>query len=193
MIGSITGLVEEKSLERLIINVHGVGYEVFVTDRLKDGLESGATIRLLIHEQIKEDAHDLYGFMRAEDKQLFEKLISVKNVGPKAAMSILNIGSIDTVRNAIAGGDVSTLQSAKGIGKRASEQIIVELRDKVGLISTQDAEAIVYRPGENEDDEAVQALVSLGFSLHDARVALASIDSNLPVEDRITSALKRKV
>jgi len=191
MIGSIEGVVQEKDVDRAIINVQGVGFEVFISDSLTRYLEVGTTIRLLIHEQIKEDAHDLYGFLQRADKQLFEKLLSVKNVGPKVALSVLNIGSIESIKSAIAGGDVKMLQAAKGIGKRASEQIIVELRDKIGLVATPNAEAIVNRSGESENDEAVQALVSLGFSLYDARIALADIDPQLPVETRITKALKR--
>jgi len=191
MIGSLEGLVQEKEIDRAIINVQGVGYEVFISDPLSRYLEVGSVVRLLIHEQIKEDAHDLYGFMQKEDKQLFEKLLSVKNVGPKVALSVLNIGSIESIKSAIAGGDVKMLQTAKGIGKRASEQIIVELRDKIGLVATSNAEAIVNRSSESENDEAIQALVSLGFSLYDARLALADVDPQLPVEARITKALKR--
>ena len=190
MIASIEGIVEDKSVEYLVVNVHGVGYEVFTNNVLMASLATGQTTRLLIHEQIKEDAHDLYGFAASEDKQLFEKLLSVKNVGPRVAMAVLNIGSSEVVRQAIAGGDTKLLQNAKGVGRRASEQIVVELRDKVGLASSSAAEAIVGRGSESENDEAVQALVSLGFSLFDARIALTDIDPSLAVEARITQALK---
>lgn len=191
MIASVEGLVESRSIDRLVINVNGLGYEVYVNDNSLSKLESGQTAKLFIYEQIKEDMHDLYGFVSIEEKQLFEKLLSVKNVGPRVAMAVLNIGKVETIKQAIAGGDIHLLQTAKGVGRRASEQIVVELRDKIGLVSSSAAEAIVGRSGGDGDaDEAVEALVSLGYSIYDARAALVGIDSNLPLEMRVTKALK---
>lgn len=191
MISSIFGKVEDKLADRLVINVGGIGYEVFVTDAANSTLDKESSIKLFVKEQIKEDAHDLYGFISLEEKLLFEKLLSVKNVGPKVALSLLNIGSSERLRQAIAGGDIKLLQSAKGVGRRAAEQIVVELRDKVGLLSSASAEAIVGRGGnELDNDEAVEALVSLGYSLYDAKTALTGIDTNLSTEARIKQALK---
>lgn len=124
-------------------------------------------------------------------KQLFMQLLSVKNVGPKVALAILDIGSNDSVRAAIAGGDVKYLQTAKGVGKRAAEQVVVELRDKVGAPVGEGAEQVIGRGGVNNQDEAVQALVALGYSDSDAQFALQDIDPTLPLEERIKSALKR--
>ena len=190
MIASIEGIVEDKSLDRVVLNVQGIGYEIFAGSLLLNELELEKPARLLIHEQIKEDAHDLYGFKTVEDKQLFEKLLSVKNVGPRVAMAVMNVASSDNVRQAIAGGDAKMLQTAKGVGRRAAEQIIVELRDKVGLDSSSQAEAIVSRSGELSNDEALEALVSLGYSTVDASNALSGIDPSLPAEDRIKQALR---
>lgn len=193
MIASIEGFVEYRSAGRAVINVNGVGYEVFLTDTGLVGLQNGEKAKLLIHEQIKEDAHDLYGFALSEEKELFEKLLSVKNVGPRVALAVLNVGDAKTVREAIAGGDAKLLQSAKGVGRRAAEQIIVELRDKVGLSSSDAAEAIAGRGGTGGDlDEAAEALVSLGYSAYDAKAALAAIDPELPLEERIKQVLKGK-
>jgi Holliday junction DNA helicase RuvA len=192
MIASLEGLVEEKTPDRVVININGVGYEVFVTDALIARLEIGKIKKLFIYEQMKEDVHDLYGFESIIEKQLLEKLLSVKNVGPRVAMAVLNIGQVESVKQAIAGGDTRFLQTAKGVGKRAAEQIVVELRDKVGLVSSSTAEAIVARRGEGDDDEAVEALVSLGYTIHDAHVALSGIDQKLSLEKRITLALKEK-
>jgi Holliday junction DNA helicase RuvA len=192
MIASITGLVEEKLIDRIVVNTYGLGYEVFLTDMEIAKIETGKEQKLYIYEQIKEDVHDLYGFQTLTEKQLFEKLLSVKNVGPRVALAVLNIGSVDSVKQAIAGGDTKLLQTAKGVGRRAAEQIIVELRDKVGLMSSMTAEAIVNRSGDGDDDEAVQALVSLGYSIYDARTALSTIDQNLSPEQRITKALKER-
>ena len=190
MIASIEGLVQDKSLDGIIIDVQGIGYEVFVCYQLLIALELNKPAKLFIHEQIKEDAHDLYGFSNKADKLLFEKLLSVKNVGPRVAMAVMNIGETEAVKQAIAGGDAKLLQTAKGVGRRAAEQIIVELRDKVGLDSSSQAEAIVSRVGELSNDEAVEALVSLGYSTIDASNALAGIDTSMPVEERIKQALR---
>ncbi len=191
MIASINGVVEDKGADRVIINAAGIGYELFVTNSSLANLAKDKEAKLYVKEQIKEDAHDLYGFDSIEEKHLFEKLLSVKNVGPKVALAVLNIGSSDKVGQAIAGGEVKLLQTAKGVGRRAAEQIVVELRDKVGLISTVAAEAVVGRSGNDiEKDEAVQALVSLGYSVYDANTALAGVDSSLSTEARIKQALR---
>ncbi len=191
MIASINGVVEDKGADRVIINAAGIGYELFVTNSSLANLAKDKEAKLYVKEQIKEDAHDLYGFDSIEEKHLFEKLLSVKNVGPKVALAVLNIGSSDKVGQAIAGGEVKLLQTAKGVGRRAAEQIVVELRDKVGLISTVAAEAVVGRSGNDiEKDEAVQALVSLGYSIYDANTALAGVDSSLSTEARIKQALR---
>jgi Holliday junction DNA helicase RuvA len=192
MIALIEGSVEEKSPGRAIINVNGIGYEVFVNDNSLSVLQQGETVKMYVREQIKEDAFDLYGFISTSEKELFEKLLSVKNVGPRVAMAVLNIGSAETVRQAIAGGDTKMLQSAKGVGRRAAEQIVVELRDKVGLSASTEAEAIVNRSGFGGGDEAAEALISLGYSTADANMALNGVDPSLSVEERIKQALKVK-
>lgn len=155
-------------------------------------LSMGKEAKLYIHEHIKEDAHNLIGFTDIQNKALFEQLLSVKNVGPKVALAVLDVGSGETVRAAIAGGDVKLLQSAKGVGKRAAEQIVVELRDKVGAPVGDAAEGLVTRSGVDQSDEALQALVALGYTDVDAQLALKNIDPTLPTEQRIKQALKGK-
>lgn len=190
MIASISGRVEEKELEKVIVEVNGIGYLVSITSKDYDELEVGKNIKLYIYENIKEDAYDLYGFVYKSTKLLFNQLISVKNVGPKVALAILRLGSDNEIKNAIAGGDVSYLTTAKGVGKRAAEQVVVELRDKVGLVSTGEAENVLKRKGVNLNDEALLGLMSLGYSQVDAANALSNIDVNLPVDQRIKEALK---
>ena len=133
MIATLTGIVSEKIGAQAVIDAAGVGYGALVTTTDLGRLTTGQRAKLYIYENIKEDTHDLFGFVRLDDKRLFEQLLSVKNVGPKVAMAVLDIGTADAVRVAIAGGDVKQLQTAKGVGKRAAEQIVVELKDKVGL------------------------------------------------------------
>jgi len=190
MIATLNGVVSDKLIDMVVLEVHGVGYGLQVTAEDFGRLHSDKPTKLFIHEHIREQAYDLYGFISADTKQLFEQLLGVKNVGPKVALAVLDIGVAAAVRGAIAAGDVRLLQSAKGVGKRAAEQIVVELRDKVGLASSDTAEGIATRPGVNTQDEAVEALVSLGYSPQDATLALKNIDAALPIEQRIKLALK---
>lgn len=190
MIATLSGTIAEKMIDMLVLEVGGVGYGVFMSSSERDRLTTGDSLKVYIYENIKEDAHSLFGFTTLDNKLLFEQLLSVKGVGPKVAISVLEIGSAGDVRTAIASGDVKRLKSAKGVGKRAAEQIVVELRDKVGLLVTDSAEDIVNRSGFNAADEAVQALVSLGYSEMDATLALKNIDPSLSTEDRIKLALR---
>lgn len=190
MINYLSGEVVSKDLDYIVIDVHGVGYGVRVSLQDNENLALNMPAKLFIYEHIREDAYELFGAVRQETLQLFKQLISVKNVGPKVAMAILALGSEKVVREAIAGGDVKKLQTAKGVGKRAAEQIIVELRDKVGLISSDEAEGVVSRSGLDMNDDALQALVALGYNEYDAQKALAGTDSSLSTEERIKQALK---
>ncbi len=192
MIATLSGIVSEKLLSQVVLDVHGVGYGLQVTAEDYGRLQTGEQAKVYIYEHVREQAYDLFGFILPDTKFLFEQLLGVKGVGPKVAMAVLDIGTADTVRLAIANGDVKLLQSAKGVGKRAAEQIVVELRDKVGISASEAAEGIVTRPGVNMLDEAAQALVALGYSDADAMLALKDIDNSLPTEDRIKLALKGK-
>jgi holliday junction DNA helicase RuvA len=190
MISTLTGRVSEKLEELVVIDVAGVGYGLLVCAEDFGKLTTNSEVKLYVYEHIREQSYDLFGFTNLTTKKLFEQLLSVKNVGPKVALAVLDIGSSDTVRAAIAGGDVKRLQSAKGVGKRAAEQMVVELRDKVGVVVGGDAENIVGRSGIDQNDEAAQALVALGYTEADAQTALAKIDKDLPLEARVKEALK---
>ncbi len=190
MIVTLSGVVSEKLADSLVLETGGVGYGLLVTSEDFAQLAIGQPTKLYVYEHIREDAHDLFGFTRLATKQLFEQLLSVKNVGPKVALAVLGIGAADRVRAAIAAGDVKLLQTAKGVGKRAAEQMVVELRDKVGLVAGQDAEDLVTRGSANSADEALQALLALGYSETDAALALQHVDSDLPTEMRIKKALQ---
>lgn len=181
----------EKTVDgTVVVDVGGVGYGVRVTNEDFGRLGEGKEAKLYVYEHIREQGYDLYGFLHTDTKKLFEQLLGVKNVGPKVAQAVLDIGPAASVRGAIAAGDVKLLQSAKGVGKRAAEQIVVELRDKVGLMAGESAEAVVTRPGVAMGDEAAEALMALGYSPQDAAAALQKIDKDLPLEDRIKQALK---
>lgn len=190
MIATLHGTVE-KTVDGLIVEAGGVGYELQVTSEDFGKLADGKHAKVYVYEHIREQSYDLFGFTLVDTKRLFVQLLSVKNVGPKVAMAVLDLGNAAAVRGAIASGDVKLLQSAKGVGKRAAEQIVVELRDKVGLAPGASAEDVVNRAGINIQDEAIEALTTLGYSPQDAAQALRNVDPQLPVEDRIRLALKQ--
>lgn len=191
MIAYLKGSVVDKNFNSLVIDVNNIGYLVNVPISDIENITKNQNIKLYIFEVIKEDLHDLYGFLDEATKALFELLLSVKNIGPKAAISILNIDSANNIRNYISSGDVTKLTSAKGVGRRAAEQIIVELRDKVGLSDDNAIEDILHRTLYEEDD-AVLALIALGYSKEDAAKILSKIDKTLPTDQKIKLALKEK-
>ena len=191
MIATISGVIGEKIDDLLVIDVAGVGYGLTVSFDDYSRFELGGKAKFYIYEHIREQSYDLFGFSSISSKKLFEQLLSVKNVGPKVAIAVLNIGNEEYVKSAIAGGEVKILQGAKGVGKRAAEQIVVELRDKVGVVVGNGAEAVVGRAGLGMRDEAVQALIALGYSDIDAEKALKGIDDGISTEERIKLALKR--
>lgn len=191
MIATLTGVVAEKNLEQIVLDVSGVGYGLLVANEDYGRLGTGDLAKLYVHEHIREAAHDLYGFMTLDTKQLFEQLLGVTGVGPKMALSILNIGNSNEVRQSIAGGDVKTIQKANGVGKRVAERIVVELKDKVGLEGVDlAATGMLQSDATLRKDEAVEALEALGYSPQDAAAALAKVDKDLPTEERIKQALK---
>lgn len=193
MIATLTGKIAEKIGDSVVVDVNGVGYGVLVTVEDSGSLATGGNAKLYIYEHIREASHDLFGFVNLDTKQFFEQLLGVNGVGPKMALSVLSIGSTTEARRAIAGGDTKYIQQAAGVGKRVAERIVVDLKDKVGLIGVDlTTTGILQSDMSLQQDEAVEALVSLGYSAHDAAVALANIPESMPTEERIKQALTRK-
>jgi len=192
MIAMLTGVVAEKTTDMVILEVHGVGYGLLVTGEDHGNMNSHDQTKVYIYEHIRENAHDLYGFLRLETKQLFELLLDVNGVGPKMALSILSIGNTNDVRSAIASGDLKGIQKANGVGKRVAERVVVELKDKVGLVGVDLASTGILQAEQlTSQDEAAEGLMALGYSAQDAAKALATVDPGLSVEERIKLALKR--
>jgi holliday junction DNA helicase RuvA len=189
MIATLTGTVAEKLGELIVLDVKGVGYGLSLPAEDFNKLATGDSAKLYIYEHVRENTYDLYGFGSLSTKQVFEQLLEVNGVGPKMALNILSIGSVDQVRGAIAGGDVKFLQSASGVGKRVAERLVVDLKDKVGLNSDA-ADVLLQRFSMNSKDEALQALMALGYSQEDAAMALGNIDKDLPTGERVKRALK---
>lgn len=190
MIATLTGTIAEKLPDMLVLDVRGVGYGLLMplTDYAR--LAVGDPAKIYVYEHIREASHDLFGFMQLDTKRLFEQLLNVTGVGPKMAISILNTGNPNDVRLAIAEGNVKFLQAASGVGKRVAERVVVDLKDKVGLISSDTATTFLQDSSLPNGDDAVQALIVLGFSPGDAVIALQNIDTGLPTEERIRLALR---
>ncbi len=191
MISHIKGILEEKFGSSVIVDVHGVGYELTVTAIDFDVLALGDEVKLYAYHKLSETDESLYGFTSLAAKKLFELLISVNGVGPKAAISILSLATPEEVRNAIANADSAFVSKASGVGKKSAERIIVDLSDKVGLPTHYGATAVRTPHKREEHDEALDALIALGFPLKEATAALDDVDPNLPVDERIRLALKK--
>lgn len=191
MIAHVKGIVTEKMLTSLIVDVHGVGYEVNVAAGDYDRAVLHDEVTFYTHHHIREQSQELFGFSSLAAKKLFELLITIQGVGPKAAMAILSLGDSETVRNAIANNDSAFVAKASGVGKRIAERVIVDLSDKVGLPLKydNDLQTGISTP-LTHSDEALEALMALGYSLADATRALEGVPTNLSTADRVTQALR---
>jgi Holliday junction DNA helicase RuvA len=191
MIATLSGMVSEKLADVVVLDVRGVGYGMYVTAEDHAKLINGEQAKVYIYEHVREQAHDLFGFLKRDTQDLFEQLLNVNGVGPKMALNMLSIGSSQDVRKAIASGDVKYIQGASGVGKRVAERVVVDLKDKVGLAGV-DLESTGLLRSEDKllKDEAVEALVALGYTTADAAAALQGVDSKLSTEKRIKLALK---
>ena len=190
MIAHVVGVIAEKFNGSVIVDVHGVGYEVSVATGDFDVVTLGEEVKFYTYHHIREQSQELFGFSSLAAKKLFEMLITVQGVGPKAALAILSLGEAETVRNAIANSDSAYITKASGVGKKTAERVVVDLSDKVGM-------PIVYRQTGGDvqvelpvNDEALEALMALGYNLNDATKALQSVPSDLPTAQRVTMALK---
>src|SRR3989344_8392650 len=173
MIVVLEGKVAEKIGGVVVIDCGGVGYGVLVPFEDFGTLKVGQPAKLYVHENIRENAHDLFGFRNLQSKALFEQLLTVKGVGPKMALAILSVASLSQVRTAIAGGDTKFIAQASGVGKRVAERVVVDLKDRVGLAASETATEFLTSPNTDPSDEALQGLVALGYSVQDATKALA--------------------
>ena len=191
MIAHVFGKVAEKFNGSLVIDVHGVGYEVSVATNDFDAVILDQEVKLYTYHHVREQSEELFGFSSLAAKKLFEMLITVQGVGPKAALSILSLGDAEQVRNAIANADSGFVQKATGVGKKTAERVVVDLSDKVGLPTHYGRAETPLQTELNTSDEALEALMALGYTLADATKALEDVDVNLPTAQRVTEALKR--
>ena len=183
--------VTEKFNGSLVIDVHGVGYEVSVATNDFDAVILDQEVKFYTYHHVREQSEELFGFSSLAAKKLFEMLITVQGVGPKAALAILSLGDAEQVRNAIANADSGFVQKATGVGKKTAERVVVDLSDKVGLPTHYGRTETPLQTELNTSDEALEALMALGYTLADATKALENVDVNLPTAQRVTEALKK--
>lgn len=181
----------------VVMTSSGIGLRVYVSDTssLLTARE-GDEISLYTYMQVKEDGMALYGFADSESLKLFEQLITVKGVGPKAGLAIMSLGMATQIKGVIAGGDASSIAMAPGVGKKTAERVILELKDKVSALPFEGADisggiAPSAIPGSGERSEAVIALTTLGYSKKEAEEAVGSVpDEDLSAEEYVKKSLK---
>ncbi len=179
MIATLTGTVTHKLETSLVIEINGIGYEVLTIVDDWGAAKAGSAMSFHIYEQIREDAHNLYGFTDLRAKELFIKLLSVNGVGPKVALATLSAAGVDRLSQAIASGDTGLLKGISGVGKKTAERIMVELAGKVTMVA-----APVH-------DETYQALMGLGYTNSQAADAVANLPADVTdVGERVKLALK---
>ena len=185
MIAKIKGKIAFLRDHYAVVDVAGVGYKIFVTDFAMGKIAGKDEIELFTHTYVREDILALYGFLTMDELGMFELLISISGIGPKAAIGILTIAEPKTIRTAIISGDSSILTRVSGVGKKTAERVILELSNKIAEL-----------PGEDQgmaraDSEAIEALASLGYSVSQAREALKAVPESVKdVSERVRAALK---
>jgi holliday junction DNA helicase RuvA len=181
MFGSLRGRIISLHPTSVLLEVGGVGYRVNAAPSTVSKLAIGEEPLIFVHDHVREDARDLYGFLSEDELALFERLINISGVGPKAGMSILSVGSAEAMKRAIMAGDLTTLTSAPGVGMKIAQKIVLELKGQLV-----DADVAT-----GPDREVVEALISLGYSASQARQALKAVSPEVTnVSDRVREALR---
>jgi Holliday junction DNA helicase RuvA len=194
MIARLRGALLEKAPEQVVVDVGGVGYQLFVSlntfYRLPD---VGRSVDLYVHTHVREDALQLYGFLDPAERALFLLLLGVATIGPRVAVAVLSGMETADLEHAIADGDTRRLVAVPGIGKKKAELMVLQLREKVRLLQQgRAASASAVRPG-GDAAEAVSALVNLGYKQHEAERAVAAVEAagERPLANLIREALRR--
>lgn len=195
MIAYVEGVISEKTPTRIIVEVNGIGYELLIPVSTFEKLpEIGRKEKLLTYQHVREDVLQLFGFLTPQEKTMFMKLISVTGVGPKLALGILSGCHVENLKNYIANGEVATLTRLPGLGKKTAERLVLELRDKLEASEPQKGQPHVATAGVGRKlQEAVLALVSLGYTNSSAEKAISQImakEPDLPIDELIRRALQ---
>jgi Holliday junction DNA helicase RuvA len=185
MISRLRGHLAGRTPEGFVLDVHGVGYLLAATPGAVRAAERGGEVTVETYLHVREDALQLYGFADAAERQLFLHLLTVAGIGPKVALAIVSGSPVADLRRAIALQDTARFQAIPGVGKKTAERIVMELRERVAT-----ADAVAIGAGHTSMD-ARDALVELGWSVVEAEQALASVDPELPPEERVRLALRQ--
>ena len=186
MISKIKGKIEFLRDNYAVVDVNGVGYKIFVTAHVLGKIAGQKEIEFYTHTYVREDTLALYGFLNIEELEMFELLISISGIGPKAALGILTIADPKTIRAAVLNEDASLLTRVSGVGKKTANRVILELKNKVSNIPVDEKEQITA------DSDALEALVSMGYSVSDAREALKGISHDVKdVGEKVKTALRK--
>ncbi len=195
MIYNVRGTLTYTDINYAVVECGGVGFKCFVSmTTLKELPPLGKEANLYTYLAVREDAMDLFGFATQQELDAFKLLITVSGVGPKAAMAVLSVLPPDRLSIAVSSGDVKSIQSAQGVGKKTAERIVLELKDKMLGIAPSNAAAVqsIQVVASNSDaQEAVEVLVSLGFNQSDAATVVGAMDKGLSVDDMIRKGLKQ--
>jgi holliday junction DNA helicase RuvA len=189
MIAMLRGRAIERGEGRIVLDVGGVGYLLAATSSaIRLAIPDGEEVTLVTHLHVREDAMTLFGFANSAERALFELLLGVSGVGPKAALAIVSGYAPDQIRRAIATADHALFTSISGIGMKTAERVVIDLKDKVGSLPS--APDTTAEPVIADDHTAArEALVGLGMSVAEAEAALRGIDAELPVGERVRMAL----
>jgi len=189
MFAYLRGIILQKGHGFVIVRSGDLGYQVFVNAVAHADLATGQAVEFYLHHNVKEDAQDLYGFHNFSELEFFKLLISISGVGPKSALGILAMASVDDIKTSIAQGDPSLLNKVSGIGKKTAERIVLELKNKIDKLAPADG---VIGSSINANSDEIDALIALGYSLQQAREALNNVDPAITDSGaRIRAALKR--
>jgi len=179
MITFLHGTMVEAFPTHVVMDVHGVGYHVLIPLSSYDRLPApGVTLKILTHLTVREDAHIMYGFMTTGERDLFRLLVNhVSGIGPKTALDVLSGMTVISFKSCVVAGDIASLSKIKGIGKKSAERIVVELKDKVGVAAAWEAASAANAPTPEEAriNDAVLALIALGFKQPDAHKAARAV------------------
>ena len=194
MIHSLNGTLIYSDQSVAVVECGGVGFKCFVSlNTVKKLPQTGSRVMLFTHLNVREDALDLFGFYDDKELNMFKLITSVSGVGPKVALSILSEFDADKLSLYIAGGDPKSITRASGVGAKLAQRIVLELKDKIGATefgNSDGVETVVAAGRSGNASEAVQALVSLGYSQSEAALAVGKLDQSLPVEALIKEGLK---
>ncbi|HJT45096.1 MAG TPA: Holliday junction branch migration protein RuvA [Chthoniobacterales bacterium] len=198
MIAFLDGKLTSALPTQALIDVNGVGYELSIPLSSYDKLPPvGQSIRILTHLAVREDAHVLYGFMTAAERDLFRLLVnSVSGIGPKLALAVLSGMSVTNFKAAVVNSDIPAISKISGLGKKTAERIVLELKDKLGVAAAWEAASASHAPSAEEEqaNEAVLALIALGYKQVDAHKAVRDLQSRAEAktaEDLVKLALKK--